>query len=131
MEYFKQAGGQLVWTRSHETLVLQAWGKNGLRVRATRAPAIQDLPGALLEGTQPQAEITIDASEKASVQNGLARADISADGRLVFSNSSTGKTLLEEEPFLFYRKPARDYKSHSGDLYQTEVKFLANAGERL
>ncbi len=131
MEFFKQEGCTLVWTKAHETVVLQSWGNNGLRVRATHAPVIRDLPGALLEGDQPQAQIAIQSPEKASIQNGQMRADVTSDGRLVFTNSLTGKILLEEEPFLFFRKPARDYKSRSGDLYEVEVKFLAKEGERL
>ena len=46
---FLNADGALVMRRNGETVKIEAWGKNSLRVRATRFPQIIDEAYALTE----------------------------------------------------------------------------------
>ena len=50
MEGFRQEGQALIFELNHETVRIEPWGPDSLRVRATVAPALRDdLPGALLD----------------------------------------------------------------------------------
>ena len=76
----------LIWRGGHETVRIEPWGADSLRVRATQGAAIRsDLPGAL--GTMPpasaDAEIAIEPAH-ASIRSGLIRADVTAEGQISF-----------------------------------------------
>ena len=58
MQLFRQEGNALVWNLNYETVRIEPWGRDSLRVRATRNPEIlDDLPGALLEPEPAEAQI--------------------------------------------------------------------------
>lgn len=48
MKGFRKESGALIWEMNHETVVVQPWGRDSLRVRSTRGTAISDTPWALL-----------------------------------------------------------------------------------
>ena len=56
-------GGKLVSKSDHETLVIEAWGRDGLRVRATPLPEVLDRPWALTEPVDAAATIEISDTE--------------------------------------------------------------------
>jgi alpha-D-xyloside xylohydrolase len=133
MEGFRQEGGALVFELNHETVRIEPWGKDGLRVRATVASELRsDLPGALLDPTAYPADITLD-SGGASIRNGALLAQMSPTGKLVFCNAESGKVLLEEEEWLTpvgCWPSQRSYRPGQFGLYHAEQRFLAQEGER-
>ena len=40
MQGFRQQGNVLIWERNHETVQIEPWGRDSLRVRATVGPEI-------------------------------------------------------------------------------------------
>ena len=66
---------KLVCTSGEETLVIEPWGPDGLRVRATVLPEVLDKPWALTEPVSASAEIAISDTE-ATIRNGKISARI-------------------------------------------------------
>ena len=94
---FTREGAALVCRRLGETLVLEPWGRNALRVRAAMAEAVEAEPWALTETPETsESEIRI-GEEGASVSCGSLRAEVNAFGVLSFFRGE--KLLLRE----FYR----------------------------
>lgn len=85
---------RLVYRFDAETLWIEPWGSNALRVRATKTHSMPSEDWALIEPLNPTAHIEILDTE-ASITNGNIKAVISKRGKLIISNSK-GKVLLEE-----------------------------------
>lgn len=126
---FREENKTLVWEKNHETVLIQPWGKDSLRVRSTMSSGIVDTPGALLSlaTLEPRIEIHNDG---ALIQNGKIKAEISKDGQISFLKSADDTVLLEEVN-IRYGHPPRYYKSVSSDLFRLESTFNAYEGERL
>ena len=87
--------GRLIRSQAGETLCVEAWGQDALRIRAVRYGCqLDSFNGALLEKPQGQAHITI-SGNTACIANGKIRAEITSGGKLIFYNDQ-GKKLLEE-----------------------------------
>ena len=126
---FRRHDGALIWEQNHETVRIEPWGRDSLRVRATIGAAIRDdLPGALLDPAAVAAHIDI-GEARATIRNGALTAEISSKGLIRFLNAA-GEELLAEEPPHFVHPPARYYKPLPGDLSHIEVRFKAYDGER-
>ncbi|MBN1287947.1 MAG: glycoside hydrolase family 31 protein [Anaerolineae bacterium] len=129
MNPFHYADGKLTWRSHHEQVTIQAWGRDTLRVRATQSAQIVEMPGALLEPepVEPAVEMT---DELATITNGKLCAEITAPGRIRFTNAGTGELLLEEEAARFHRPLARHYRSRGGDSFRIVVRFSPKDDER-
>src|SRR5712671_2071090 len=86
----------IVRQRGRETLRVEPWGRNSVRVRVSLGPRDDDGLGALL-ATLPT------AAGAASFEGGTARlvvddlaVDVAEDGRLRFSRASDGEEILAE-----------------------------------
>ena len=138
----------LVWTGDGETLRIEAWGANSVRVRATRNRAFQPVDWALLPcGAPADGEVSVTVSEDgrtATLANGeivvkaesthspllsagyeTFRCDLSfwnAKGELLFREHSQGGSLLLK---------ARDYAPVSGESFAVTASFSADPKERL
>lgn len=88
-----QQQNRLCYHFDAETLWVEAWGPSGLRVRATREPAMPDRDWALLPAPA-EAQITLD-DEGATIVNGKLRCRMTKGGKLTFLNEN-GTVLLEE-----------------------------------
>ena len=130
MGEFRQDGNALVWEQNHELVRVEAWGQDGLRVRATQEAAIQELPNALLPAAQTAAIVTI-GEKDAAIRNGRIQAEIDAEGQMRFVRLPDGQVLLEERRLAFTLPPAREYKGWRGGLFHLDVRFLSQPGERL
>ena len=127
---FRQEGSTLIWQRNGETVWVQPWGKDSLRVRATRGQAILDTTWGLLPAAPGAAKLDITESG-ATVSNGAITAHMAAGGRLSFVKSAGHDILCEEtEPGHFFVPPARGYSAISSDLYRCDARFSAYEGER-
>jgi alpha-D-xyloside xylohydrolase len=130
MKGFRQHGDRLEWAGKHETLRIEPWGEDSLRVRATLAPEVRDdLPGAPMERLPGTARIEI-GSQLAVVTNGLLSAEVSAEGRVRFVRADDGAELLAEERPHFSRPPARWYRARDGGSYRFEMRLAGHPGER-
>lgn len=148
MELFKQDGNRLIYHYDAETLVVEAWGRDSLRVRATKQSVLLQEDWALLEPEEtPAPEIELHEGY-AVIQNGKIRAAIESNGKLIFQNRE-GKVLLEEyvrsrrqyqvmlpgmEPRGFASAldiEAREFKPIIGGDYSLTVRFESDPEEKL
>ena len=115
---------------SHETLCIEPWGANSLRVRATKGQCIRDdLPQALLAAPSTGAQIVI--GDNATIRNGAILAEVSAGGFVRFHNAETHRVLLQEvhvEPPVICAN--RLFKALDSDLFHIEARFDPWPGER-
>ncbi len=126
-----QKKNSLVCSLGTETLEIEPWGPDGIRVRATRSPEIKrDWISALLsqEGDSCQIEIS---DSGASLCNGAIVAKVSVSGELSFMNVKTGTLLLREQAIHAISLPARHYKYAQGDLFHIDVCFEAYDDEHI
>jgi alpha-D-xyloside xylohydrolase len=139
MEGFRREGNSLIWEQNNETVRIEPWGQDSIRVRATvGAEILDDLPGALLEPAPTEVHIEMDA-ERVVLRNGALAAEIRQHGDPVrpvrpairFLKAATGDELLAEAPSHFPRPAARHYKPAGGDHFRVEARFQAYDDERI
>jgi alpha-D-xyloside xylohydrolase len=119
----------LVWQDEHLHVWLSAVGDGAVRVQANLAGKRFDLPQALLDPGPKSAVITIERSV-GHIETGELCAEVLANGKIRFTNQSTG-TLLLEQPDPFYYKPANlEFKHREGNLYQVTTLFQAQVDEK-
>jgi alpha-D-xyloside xylohydrolase len=132
-EIFAEDGAAVRWQGGHETVRIEPWAPDSLRVRGRIGGEIIDnLPGALLEppaAPGARAELT---PGLARVVNGQITAEITASGRLRFLRTHDGTELLAEAVPHFSAPAQRRYAPAGlgGGLHRVEVLFSARDGER-
>jgi alpha-D-xyloside xylohydrolase len=133
MGVFDQVGATVQWRGGHETVRIEPWGADSLRVRGTLWPEVRDdLPGALLAppaADGARSEITPDL---ARVVNGRLTAEIDSRGRVRFTRTRDGAELLAEVVPHFSGPGQRRYAptGQASGLHHVEVLFDARDGER-
>ncbi|MBE6938790.1 MAG: glycoside hydrolase family 31 protein [Ruminococcaceae bacterium] len=142
--FFKVYPGALEFRRRYETVRIEAWGENGLRVRATENLSFTPEDWALSESVSHVGKVGFEG-DAAFVENGDIRAEITEYGRIRFLNSA-GKVLLSElyrtmthgEDFGGSRDlhinqyfVARKYRSVSGDNYTVTQTFDSVENEKI
>ena len=149
---FQQEQNALIARKGGETLRIEAWGKDSLRVRATMFPQLTGNDWALTEApakttakieTYTQSLRSGDGSywdaPMASIENGRIKATVNHSGVLTFYRD--GKQILKEH-FRFYdgsvtreshclKRPARDWLPYTAGDYRLIVRFEPNDGEKL
>lgn len=137
--FFSQENGALIGRQQEEVLRLEAWGKNSLRVRATRNPGFSGSDHALCFGrNETQAEIGI-LEKGAVIRSGKLRAEINTAGVISFFR---GETLLLREYYRFYegtiskesrclRIISREFKAISGNGWKLTVRFEGRDDEKI
>ncbi|CAN8103514.1 unnamed protein product [Discula destructiva] len=119
---FNQDSTRLIYTYDHETLIVEPWGPNALRVRATKCASMPTQDWALDEpvpSLTPQINITPD---QATITNGLVRATVTRHGKLTIHNTATNALLLEE--YARTRADVRDPKASALEVAAREFKPL-------
>lgn len=138
MAIITQENNRLVRRYDTETIWIEPWGKDALRVRASRNRRMEEEPWALLAQPEFPAKITVEGASGA-IKNGAITAKILEDGRLVFENQE-GRVLLEEylrteealgESRSLLKIDAREFKPGEGDAYALTMRFESIPGERL
>jgi alpha-D-xyloside xylohydrolase len=128
---FDKVGHALLWRRAGETLKLQPWGRDAIRVQATRESELLDQDWALLP-PDPAASGGMEIGDSgASLRNGSIRAEISSAGRIRFLKEPGAMPLLEEVAPDFIIPPARDLRALPGGGWRAHVTFLAPRAERV
>lgn len=134
-QIFTQRDNSLFCSLSGERLLIEPWGRNGLRVRACIMHDLEESNAGLEGRGEEKADIRIEENE-ASIRNGniLARLQTVCGGgeiRLRFENGR-GELLLQEiNPDNALRKRARHFKARSGDDYRLKVSFEADEEEKI
>lgn len=125
--------GGLEWTGRQETLRIEGWGPDALRVRSkVGGPILEDLPGALLDTAPPGAPPTVRIeAERATVVNGAITATVSLIGRITYSRSADGAELLAEQDAHFWWPGPRLRTAHGNGYARLEQRFAAYPGEKL
>jgi alpha-D-xyloside xylohydrolase len=133
---FERDGDRLIFRYDAETLWIEPWGDNSLRVRSTKKPEMPDRDWALLP-VSCESEVAVEISEEqASIRNGKVKAVISRWGKMAFYNEK-GEMILNE--YLRNRKDmnvdycsaleieAREFKPIIGGDYELSVRFQSVA----
>ncbi len=120
-----------------ERVLVEAHGKNGLRVRATKKDSFREGNGALEEKVFARG-VKTSADGIGEIRNGKIRAEISPEGKISFYD---GKKKLLEEMYRIRTVPtvhinamfmaAREYYGIPGGDYRITLRFEPNDGERL
>ncbi|MCI5648054.1 MAG: TIM-barrel domain-containing protein [Fusicatenibacter sp.] len=151
---FKEENGKLFYCFDGETVCVEAWGNNALRVRGTKNYSFTGRNWALEEqdGHCGKVEIFRDPNANGggyanmyagadgsygSIENGKLRAVINSGGVITFYNAE-GKQLLKEhfrrlrdETSMPLNILGREYKYGNGDNYRIAVRFVANKAEKI
>jgi alpha-D-xyloside xylohydrolase len=122
----------------HETIRLEAWGRDSLRVRVGLGAIDDGLPGAL--DTRPDdGPVDVGASaDRITVRNGditasvhLDRNDGGSQSIVAFHASETREELLTERRAHFWWPGPRVFGPLGGGRYRLEQHFRSYEGERL
>ena len=129
MRYFEQEDQRLIWRNKGETLVIEPWGEDSLRVRAALQADVTDTRYALLEPTPAEPEISIE-DEQASIINGKLTARVTMDGwhryaRIGFYNQKGELLLQETAPANALALKSRKFEPYLGGDYQLTATFDA------
>jgi len=134
---FRTLPGGVEWTGRQETLRIEAWGPDALRVRGkVGGPVLEGLPGALVE-REPDAvaadeAVTADVTAtEAVLVNGAVTATISLTGRIRFTRTEDGTELLAEQDAHFWWPGPRLRTAHGNGYARLEQRFAAYPDEKL
>lgn len=147
MSLLRAESQRLIWQFDRQTLIVEPWGENSLRVRASCQPQIMDTDWALLP-TEPLPVEISEANETLSLRNGNITATLNQRGQLAFYNQH-GELLLEE----FWRQrttvgigateksqdkyisalklDGREFRPIPGGKYQLTVRFESRRDEKI
>lgn len=134
MSMFTKGNNCFLWERNGETLVVEPWGENSLRVRAAVMRDIADNGYALLSPSVCTAQISVDGN-RAELINGKIRAvaevDETRNCQLKFYNQNGRLLLSEEGNGGALHNQARCFKPIIGGDFRLTMTFEANADEKL
>lgn len=131
-------GNQLLFSLRGEKLIVEPWGKNALRIRATRKNKMSERRGALNDVPTDEKVKLFANDDFAEITNGKIRATVDKYGKIIFFDEK--KKLLEE----YYRiktvptthinslhMAAREYCGISRGAWEINLRFESNDGEKL
>src|SRR5258708_1984453 len=123
MQGFRPHPNGVIWSRNYETLLLEAWGRDSFRVRATvQGEPRDDLFSVLQPPGEAEVQVTL-TDDGVLLRNGALTAHISAAGRLRFLRSESGEELVAEIPTAYSpRKWSRFFQSAHGALIQAQAR---------
>ena len=128
----KTDGNRLIFQYDAETLWIEPWGRDSLRVRATCMASMPENDWALLPPAEADAAVEITPDGAATVCSGRLTARVTPAGKLSFYNEK-GRLLLEE--YVRNRRDilsdtcsaleidAREFRPIIGGDYQLSVRF--------
>jgi len=137
--YFEERNGALHYRYDAERVIIEPWGTNSLRVRASKMPEMPSELWALEEQLENKAQIVIH-EYSAEIVNGKIKAVINNIGKVFFYNQR-GELLLEEfvrnreDPFAdtcsALLVEAREFKPLIGGDYSLNMRFVSNSDEKI
>ncbi len=129
--FFSVDQNRLTVRKNGELLLLEAWGTDAIRVRATKNYALSGANQGLLPVQSPVATVNIQERD-ATFTNGRLSVHVSSAFLLTFYRD--GKKILREyaNPYApAVRIAARDYRSVGGNDFLLKTRFEGNAGEKI
>jgi alpha-D-xyloside xylohydrolase len=138
---YSRDGAALVIRFNGETIRIEPWGPDALRIRARPGGQVAEPHvSALLDPPQSTPLIEIDGAH-ARITNGRLRAEVRLARRLGaevpkepeirFVRSDTGEELLSETRSHFAGPSPRNFKPIASGSFQLEARFRAYEGEQL
>ncbi|MBP5860823.1 glycoside hydrolase family 31 protein [Streptomyces sp. LBUM 1478] len=129
---FRERDGALEWSGRQETLRIEPWGPDAVRVRARLGgPVLDGLPGALLD----EAEST---GSTVKIEDGLGRlivgaltVEVDAEGLVRYTRTADGSELLSEARAHFWWPGSRLYTAVGNGHHRLEQRFAAYDDEKL
>lgn len=115
---FSDVDNCLIFRNDSETVIIEAWGPNGLRVRATHEAQVVPSHGALLQKPTGSTANIITSADGATIKNGLIQAAVSRRGKITISDQK--KPILEE--YSRHRLDLTDPKCSALNLHPREFK---------
>ena len=113
----------LIYRYRHETVHIEPWGANAVRVRATKNPAFPENDWALASRPSAQAEITV-SPEGAVLTNGKIRLSLSNNGKITVYNQKDERILEEDtRKFCALKIEAREFRPIPGGDYHLTARF--------
>lgn len=153
---FKNNNERLIYSYDGETVCIESWGKNALRVRATMNADFTENNWALLgksdSDSEAKVEIYQDTQAKGGayanmyegkdnsyghINNGNIRAEIDSGGVISFYDNNGNQLLkehfrrLRDDTSMPLNIMGREYKSVGGDSYSITARFIANDSEKI
>ena len=118
----KQENGRIIYHYDAEELWIESWGKNAVRIRATKNAEMPKDNWALLSAEEVETQIEI-TEDGATLRNGKVKLSISNGGKITIYNQK-GKLLLEE-----YWRNRRDLRDSKCSAIEVEAReFRPNVG---
>lgn len=137
--YFEERDGKLYYRYDAERVIVEPWGANSFRVRASKMPEMPEERWALEEPVKTETKVVLHKFS-AEITNGKIKAVINNIGKIFFYNQK-GELLLEE--FLRNREDmfadtcssleieAREFKPIIGGDYSLTMRFVSNPREKI
>jgi alpha-D-xyloside xylohydrolase len=134
--------GRLVFATPEQLMLIEPWGRDGLRVRVAIGREVSERAWALTEPVEATASIEIEGAQGV-IRNGAISARLTTkivgpykakDGRLQFfrRTASGEECVLSEYDYWLVADPGTHVLSPIGEgLYRAEAHFAAHEGERL
>ncbi len=135
--FFSEKDNALIAKHENETIMVEAWGRNSLRVRASQNPRFSGENHALSCPENSSAEVTVN-EHYASVKNGKISCSISEWGVIEFFKD--GRQILKEygrewrlgnEHSGCMKFFSRTFKPVSGNDYDITARFESDDNEKI
>ncbi|WP_455616910.1 glycoside hydrolase family 31 protein [Eisenbergiella sp.] len=130
---FENRDGRLFCRQSGETLLVEAWGENSLRVRSRLMGDIEESSAGLEKRAFERGSVEI-RPEGGVIRNGGISAVVTVrDGmfHLAFYNEREELLLEEADTGGALRRRPRHYRALSGESFRLTVCFAANTDEKI
>ncbi|GAA2655736.1 glycoside hydrolase family 31 protein [Streptomyces vastus] len=129
---FREPDGALEWSGRQETVRVEPWGPDAVRVRARLGgPVVDGLPGALLdEAPATEASVKIEDG-RGLLTVGALTVEVGSEGLLRFTRTDDSSELLTEERAHFWWPGPRLYTPVGNGYHRLEQRFAAYEGEKL
>lgn len=129
---FRERDGALEWSGRTETVRIEPWGPDAVRVRARLGgPLLEGLPGALLDRPEDTTSTLELIGGEGRLTVGALTVEVSAEGLIRFTRTADGGELLAEERAHFWWPGPRLYTPTGNGHHRLEQRFAAYDGERL
>lgn len=138
--FFQMDNNSLIGKQKNETLVIEAYGNNALRVRSTQYPRLNDNSWAISNTSDCRNECDIIIEkDRARIRNGKIEAIVNSSGVITFYKEkerilreyyrSYGGTQSRESRCL--KVVSREFRPIAGGDYSLTVRFESNDREQI
>ncbi|WP_458117234.1 glycoside hydrolase family 31 protein [Arthrobacter sp. D2-10] len=141
--HFEQDGARLIWRGDGETVVVEPWGQDSVRIRSTIMSEVLDFDWALLE--QPLVPFTINIEgDRASLTAGRITVVLVASAhygyQTGYAEHSCSLTFVNQRGEVLFSEldgggalhlKARDHRAHLGGDFHLTASFKTDPAEKL